>query len=159
MTLHSALIVVQTVAALAAFVVGCLVLRPAPNATQGELTLRVHQAALIVMAASLGAAVAVAWGNRTGAARATFAGLTVLALVTVWRAWHAGRVRATRSTGWTSMYVHDVGFTLITLFEGFVIVGAIDLGAPVWVVVALAVLGVATGRMVVDRVDRLASPR
>ena len=57
------------------------------------------------------------------------------------------------------MYVHDVGFTLITLFEGFVIVGAIDLGAPVWVVVALAVLGVAAGRMVVDRVDRLASPR
>jgi hypothetical protein len=38
-----------------------------------------------------------------------------------------------------------VGFTLISLWDGFVIVLAIDLGAPGWLVAVLAVLGVVVG--------------
>jgi hypothetical protein len=40
--------------------------------------------------------------------------------------------------------MEHVGLTLIALWEGFVIVLAIDLGAPGWLVV-LAVLGVVLG--------------
>jgi hypothetical protein len=34
------------------------------------------------------------------------------------------------------------GFTLIALFDGFVLIGAFDLEAPLWLVVAVGVLGV-----------------
>jgi hypothetical protein len=42
-------------------------------------------------------------------------------------------------------YMEHVGFTLIALWDGFVIVLAIDLGAPGWPVIVLAVLGVVVG--------------
>jgi hypothetical protein len=43
-----------------------------------------------------------------------------------------------------------VGFNMISLFAGFVIVAAIDLGAPGWLVVAIALLGIAGGIWGVD---------
>ena len=50
------------------------------------------------------------------------------------------------------IYVDHVGFTLISLFDGFVIVSAIDLKAPGWLVGALAVLGVVVGIRTVNAV-------
>jgi hypothetical protein len=38
-----------------------------------------------------------------------------------------------------------VGFTLVALWEGFVVVLAIDLGAPGWLVAVLAALGLVVG--------------
>jgi len=42
-------------------------------------------------------------------------------------------------------YIGHVGFTLISLFVGFLIVGAIDLDAPGWLVGLVAVGGVVGG--------------
>jgi len=42
-------------------------------------------------------------------------------------------------------YIGHVGFTLISLFVGFLIVGAIDLDVPGWLVGVVAVGGVAGG--------------
>jgi hypothetical protein len=47
-----------------------------------------------------------------------------------------------------------MGFTLIALFDGFVIISALDLGAPSWLVVAPGVLGIVVGRLGVRRVQR-----
>ena len=47
----------------------------------------------------------------------------------------------------------DVGFTLITLFDGFVIITALDLGAPAWLVIATAVAGIAAGNLATRRVQ------
>ena len=41
--------------------------------------------------------------------------------------------------------MEHIGFTLIALWDGFVVVLAIDLGAPGWLVIVLAVLGVVVG--------------
>jgi len=57
------------------------------------------------------------------------------------------------------VYVEDVGFTLIALFDGFVIVGSIDLGAPGWLVIALGVVGVLIGRLGIQRLKQRASSR
>jgi hypothetical protein len=46
---------------------------------------------------------------------------------------------------WRTAYVESLGFTLIALFDGFVIVSAIDLGAPIWLVLGIGVLGVLAG--------------
>jgi hypothetical protein len=49
-----------------------------------------------------------------------------------------------------------VGFTLISLFAGFVIVLAIDLGSPAWVVGIVAVVAIVAGQQVVRRVEKRA---
>jgi hypothetical protein len=49
-----------------------------------------------------------------------------------------------------------VGFTLIALFDGFVIVTAIDAGAPGWLVGVVAVAGVLFGRRLVALAHRRA---
>lgn len=51
----------------------------------------------------------------------------------------------TQPEGWRLKYIDHVGFNLISLFDGFVIVAAIDLGVPGRLVVAIALLGIAGG--------------
>lgn len=51
-----------------------------------------------------------------------------------WRAWRAGTRLRTRHPGWQRRYLDDIGFTLIALFDGFVVVGAIDLSLPAWLI-------------------------
>jgi len=50
-------------------------------------------------------------------------------------------------------YRDDVGFTVIALFDGFVIVSSLDLGAPIWLVVVIGVFGVLGGRAAISRVS------
>jgi hypothetical protein len=50
-----------------------------------------------------------------------------------------------------------VGFTLIALFDGFVIVRAIDLGVPIWLMLAIGALGVLAGRLDVLRLKARAA--
>jgi len=49
---------------------------------------------------------------------------------------------------WWTIYIDHIGFTLISLFEGFIIVSGIDLGAPGWLTAIVAVLGVVVGSRV-----------
>jgi hypothetical protein len=49
---------------------------------------------------------------------------------------------------WWTTYVDHIGFTLISLFEGFIIVSGIDLGAPGWLTAVVAILGVVVGNRV-----------
>jgi hypothetical protein len=56
-------------------------------------------------------------------------------------------------------HLDDLGFILIALFDGFVIVAAVDLGAPVWLVTPLALLAVQVGHRAVQRYkSRVATP-
>ena len=48
--------------------------------------------------------------------------------------------------------IDDIGFLLISLFDGFVVVTALDLGVPPWLVAAAAVGAVLLGhRLVAQR--------
>lgn len=59
---------------------------------------------------------------------------------TVWRGWHAAQAFSQREGAWRTQYVSDVGLTLIALFDGFMIVSVLELGAPPWIVIAVGVL-------------------
>ena len=52
----------------------------------------------------------------------------------------------------------DIGFLLISLVDGFVIVTALDLGAPPWAVAPLAVAAVVVGHRAIGRAKRRAGP-
>ena len=92
-------------------------------------------------------AIALDWDNNNPIGRIVFAALAVLALGMVGRAWLA---RTTRPQD--ARYIEHVGFTLIALFDGFVIITAKDLGAPVWLLLVVAVAGVLAGRAAIARV-------
>jgi hypothetical protein len=67
------------------------------------------------------------------------------------RAYQAYKVQEEQVQDWRASYIDHVGFTLISLFDGFVIVSAIDLGMPTWVVIVIAVLGVVVGIYAINR--------
>jgi hypothetical protein len=65
-----------------------------------------------------------------------------LGAYTVWRGLLAKRALIRQGANWQNHYIGHVGFTLISLFDGFTIVGAIDLKAPAPVVVFAGALGI-----------------
>ena len=101
------------------------------------------------MALCLAAAVAPDWPRLDTGDRALFVALTAFALYIAGRGLRARRRLLERRGSWAEASMADVGFTLIALFDGFVIVAAVDLGAPLWLVLPVAALGVALGRLLV----------
>lgn len=150
--MHIALIAVHAAASVAAFAFGCLALRPPTPRVPPAF--RLYLGALWLMVLALLAVVALDWGGLDLPSRALYAALSALALYTGWRGWRALRQLRGRAGGWRGRYVDDVGFTLITLFDGFVIILALDAGAPLWAIVLVGVLGVLVGRLVVERTKR-----
>jgi hypothetical protein len=85
-----------------------------------------------------------------------FPGLFGLALYMFYRARSAGRLLDSRPSGWQHDTIEHIGFTLISLFEGFIIVTVLNLGGPEWLVALLAVLGVLGGRRAIGLAQRRA---
>jgi hypothetical protein len=61
------------------------------------------------------------------------------------RAFQASRVLSKKLPGWRISFTENVGFNLISFFEGFVIVTGINLGAPGWLGAVIAVFGLTVG--------------
>jgi hypothetical protein len=154
--LHNTLIVLHAAAGVVCFAAGVasLGLR-----TAASWRFAVYLGALLALLLFMVGAIAVDWAGLDSTARLIYLGLVALGLYMLWRAARArGRLRH-RHGDWRPRYLDDVGFTLISLFDGFVIVAAIDLGAPVWLVVVLAAIGVVGGILAMNRVKtRLAGP-
>lgn len=159
--LHSALIAAHAVSGIAAFALGCLALRPRIQRVQGvSSTVRLYLGTLWLMVLLLLMVIAIDWSTLALGTRILYGALSVLALYTGWRGWQAVQNLRGRVAGWKGPYVDNLGFTLITLFDGFVIIAALDLHAPVWVAVVIGILGVVAGRLGVQKVkERVAAPR
>lgn len=72
--------------------------------------------------------------------------LIVLALYMLHRARQAhGTVHAATTSSGRHHYMDSIGFVLISLFNGFVVVSAPDLGAPPWLIAGLAVAATMAG--------------
>jgi hypothetical protein len=143
--LHTAMIGLHAAAGVAAFVAGCLALFP-PNAEQrAQRLLGVYLVSLWLMLVFLLAAIAAHWRQLGPAQQMIFGGLFLLGLYMGWRALSARGLLRRRSGQWRLPDMGHIGFTLIALWDGFVIVLAIDLGTPGWLVGVLAVLGVLVG--------------
>ena len=147
--LHTWLIVLHSIAGVASFAAGVVSLRlRAP----GSWRFRVYLGSLAAMLAFVVGAIAVSWGGLDAGERLVFAGLSGLGLYMVWRAGRARIRLARRARGWRRGYLDDIGFTLISLFAGFVIVSAIDLNAPGWLVTIIAIAGIVGGTRVMKQV-------
>jgi hypothetical protein len=153
---HNLLIAAHALAGVLSFVAGVL---SVALTTTRSWRFQTYLVSLVAMAAF--AAVVVAWDWRAleSGTRLVYAGLVGLAAFMVVRAIGAATRLRRRDGDWRSRYIDGVGFTLISLFEGFVIVAAIDLGAPVWLVVLVAAAGIVAGILTKNRAKhRIAGP-
>jgi hypothetical protein len=145
---HTTLITLHAAAGIVCFAVGAYALLAATPTTP---VFRIYGLSLLALVVLLAAAIAVDWRDLSTATRWIYSLLAVLGLYMLWRAGRAGVRLRRRPRGWRAGFVDDVGFTLISLFDGFVIVAAIDLNAPGWLVAVIAVLGVGCGIVAINK--------
>lgn len=129
---HSGFVALHAASAVVAFGAGCLALR------RGRWY-PTYLGAMIGMAVFLVLAVAVGWGGNDVVTRVIFSGLGGLAGFMVWRGVLAGRLRPAGLARPSAAYVEHVGFTLVGLADGFVVVSVLRMGAPGWLLAATGV--------------------
>lgn len=130
---HTVFIILHTLAGVIAFVAGCVAIR------RGSL-FATYLWSMVGMVLFLVLAIAVNWGELDTPTRILFSAFFVLGAVMVWRAAQARRLVPSGSTGPSRRYIDHVGFTLVALFDAFVVITVLDLGAPGWAVAAAGVL-------------------
>jgi hypothetical protein len=145
-----ALIVVHAAAGVAAFGVGIVALRPA-RARDHRWLMPALVWLLAAMVVFVVGAIATHWNELEPGARITFVALVGLGGFMLARAVQAQRAIDRPATNAGRAHIHHIGFVLIALFDGFVVVTALDLGAPPAVVVAVALGAVAVGHHLVER--------
>lgn len=152
------MIVLHAAAALGAFAVGAAAIDPR-RANSHRWTLPALVGLLGAMTVFMVGAMAAHWSDLPGATQVLFSALVGLAVYMVYRARHASVLGDQQRHDRALRHVDDLGVILIALFDGLVIVAAIDLGAPAWVVIPLALLAVLVGHRSVQRYKtRVATP-
>ena len=117
-------------------IAGTVALLAGSVAHRGRVLFGVYFWALVACVGFLAAAVREGWAEYDGVTRPLFGALAVLGVVMVALAASARRLALSPA------YVDRVGFTLVALFDAFIVVFVLNLGAPVAVVVGS---GVAVG--------------
>ncbi len=133
---HTVLVTLHAVSGTVALLAGCV-------AHRARALFDTYLWALTCTVVFLGAAVAVDWGGLDGPARAVFVAFAGLGLVMLRLATGARRLPAP-----SPRYVDRVGFTLVALFDAFVVITVLDLGAPPVLVVASGLLVAGAGHVV-----------
>lgn len=142
---HTVLIAAHAAAGLGAFTAGCLALTRRSYFT-------VYFWSLVFLVVFL--AVAVDWAGLDTASRIVFAAFTGVGGYMVWRAVQARRLQQATSLQQRARRIDHIGFSLVALFDGFVIILALDLGAPSWLAIMIALAGVAAGHTTLRRLKR-----
>jgi len=144
---HNVLIILHATSATISFFAGCFLIFSLKYASNQRL-FNLYWGFLIAMVAFLVCAIFVYWTEYSSAERIIFPGLVGLGIYMLYRARSAHRLLKTQESGWKHGYIEHIGFTLISLFEGFIIVGGLNSGVPGWLVALAGILGVVVGRWV-----------
>ena len=142
--MHTIAIFVHTISAIAAFIVGTMMLFQ-NNVHQKQQLGRALLLFLILLEIFLLLAIISHWQSLQVITQVTFVGLAILALYMIWRAVQALTILTKQNQEDQLKVIDHVGFVLISLFDGFAIVSAIDLQAPGWLVAVIAVGAVGIG--------------
>lgn len=134
---HTVLIALHAITGTVALLAGFV-------AHRGRLLFGTYLWALVATVVFLAAAVGEEWGRIDAAARVVFAAFVVLGLVMVWLA-----VDARRAPVLSPRYLDRVGFTLVALFDAFIVITVLNLGAPVALVVAAGVVAAIGGHFAI----------
>jgi hypothetical protein len=151
--LHVALIVLHAGFATIAFGIGCSLMASLPASARTLRFVAYYASAMAAMALLI-TVVLVDWNGLPVLKRVAFGLLCLLALYLAFRTEQARMTLRTVAAGWRARFAGHIGFVLISLFDGFCIISAIDLHLPPVVIVVVAVFGVAAGILVIRRVAK-----
>lgn len=152
-SLHDVAIILHSVSATISFIVGGLLLFSMTR-TSNEMLFGFYWWSLAGMVLLLAGAILVYWAQYSPIERIVFPGLLALAIFMFYRAQKARRLLREQPADWRHNYVEHIGFTLISLFEGFIIVSGLNSGFPGWLVALVAILGVLLGRWTIHVAQR-----
>jgi hypothetical protein len=153
MSLHVVLIVLHASLATIAFGIGCSLLVAFPRSAASPRLIAFY-ASMFVAVAALLAVVVVDWAGLPVVQRVVFGGLCLLGLYLLFRTERARSTLAHQHARWREGFTGHIGFVLISLFDAFCIVFAVDLQLSPFVVVPVAVLAVVVGSLAIRRVTR-----
>ncbi len=155
---RSVLVAIHIAAGLGGLAAGLATLAPPAPSDERRWVRQIYLACILTLFVSLVGMIAVDWAGLDVAARFTFSALAVLAAVMIYRLARARGEASTREAGWKERYINHVAFSYIALWEGFVILPALNLPLPqVSVpVVAIGVLGI--GHTLIGRYKARVAP-
>lgn len=154
-SIHNVLIILHAAAATISFFAGCLLVFGSTY-TSNQRLFGLYGWSLIGMVILLLGAILVHWSQFSTIERVVFPGLLLLGCYMLFRARSASQLLGTQQNNWKHAYIEHIGFTLISLFEGFIIVSGLNSGIPGWLVAVIAVLGVLVGRWLIGLAQRRA---
>ncbi|GHO83777.1 hypothetical protein [Dictyobacter formicarum] len=140
---HLLMIIFHATSATAAFIVGLALLFQRDLLRQRQLAMALV-VLLILLEIFLILAILSHLTSLAMVQQIVFGGLGLLGLYMIWRALQA-LVLLRQAPDNQGAVMDHVGFNLISLFDGFAIVSAIDLQAPGWLVAIIAIGAVALG--------------
>ena len=152
-SIHNVFIILHAAAATITFLTGCFLILSQRN-TLTQRWYGLYWWTLVGMVVLLAGAILVYWIEYTSVERIIFPGLFALGIYMLYRARNAGRLLEAQRNDWKHDYTEHIGFTLISLFEGFIIVSGLNSGFPGWLVAVLAILGVLVGRWLIGFAQR-----
>lgn len=152
-SLHDILIILHSALATVSFFAGGFLMF-SPVSISYQRFFRLYWWTLVGMVVLLAAAIVVYWRNYSEIERIVFPGLLALGVYMLYRAHQANRLQSSQQPDWKRDYIEHIGFTLISLFEGFIIVSGLNSGLPGWLVAMIAILGVLLGRWLIGFAQR-----
>ena len=142
--MHTIAIVVHATSAIAAFIIGVVLIFQRNTLRKLQLA-RAFLVLLILMEVFLVIAILSHVTSLPAITQLIFGGLVILGVYMIWRAVQAVTVLTKQNQADQLKVIDHVGFVLISLFDGFAIVSALDLQAPGWLVAVIAVGAVGVG--------------
>ena len=152
-SVHDLIIILHGIVATMSFFAGCFLLFSIRQTSRKGM-FGVSWWALTGLAVLLAGAILVYWTRYSTVERLIFPALFALSIFMIYRASSARRLLQRQQDNWRHEYIEHIGFTLISLFEGFMIVSGLNSGLPGWLVGLLAILGVLLGRWVIHFAQR-----
>lgn len=143
------MIIFHAAAGVISFITGIFLLSP-KRAIKYPFVFPIYLLSLIGLIVFMIGAMIAHWTEISMTEQILFSGLVILGLYMFYRATEARRLLAMKQQ-YQGKYIDAIGFTLISLFDGFVIVGAIDLKFPVWGVIIGAVAAIFLGNILIER--------
>src|SRR5438067_2547297 len=141
--LHTLSIVVHALSATGAFIVGIVLIFQRNTLRQLQLGVA-FLVLLILLEVFLVIAILSHVTSLPTITQIIFGGLAILGMYMIWRAVQALSVLQEQNGNQLAVIDH-IGFILISLFDGFAIISAIDLHAPGWLIAIIAVGAVVIG--------------
>jgi hypothetical protein len=149
--LRTLLVWIHASAGVAGLVAGIPSLSPPRPADDRGSWRRLYLLCIVTLVASLVVLVAIDWDELDSGSRIAFSALTGLGAVMTYRIVRALHAASTREGNWRDRYIDHVYFTYISLWEGFVILPALNLPLPQVTVPAVAVAVLLIGHALIGR--------